>query len=175
VSGLPARGYRWKDAAAGNVLARRHGAHSDRMVEPVAAGHLANLAFGTLADALDVLNADAARSWARCAARRDLVAGWLADHGGDLEDGNVRGAAVYLDRLESRAASLRAELRTAIEAVQARTEAGPAMLDALRAEGRALLAAQTGAGTLEDGDRDDGTPGMDEWVQGRTEGGAGVD
>jgi len=118
--GEPARGYRWRDAEPGNLLALKHGARSDRMVEPLAAEHLAELVAGTAADALDVLNADAALSWATCRARRDLVARWLAEHDGDLDDdGTVRSAALYLARLETRAANLRGELRSAIEAAQA--------------------------------------------------------
>lgn len=105
----PARRYRWATAWPGNELAVKHGAWSPRRVEPLAAEILrATQETVTWWRPADEASAWA---WARTEARVQLITKWLIDCGGDLDDeGEVRGAARELDRLEARAESLRSTL-----------------------------------------------------------------
>lgn len=105
----PARGYKWRDAWPGNDLATKHGAHSERLVAPVAARLAAELAVDAPWTARPAHRA-AVAAWARTEARLQLVAGWLDEHGDLDDDGRPRPATLLLDRLESRVARLRHEL-----------------------------------------------------------------
>lgn len=117
----PARGYSWPPFEPGNTAAVRHGAWSDRKINPLAAE--------LLTDVLDQAESDpdlahlrtpifrpALRAWARCEARIELVATWLEDRfldatPGDLDsDGEVRPAADLLTRLEAQALKHRSAL-----------------------------------------------------------------
>lgn len=105
--------YQWPDATPGNLIALKHGAYSDRMVEPRAQALLDEVVesatWWTPADA------PAARAWAVAEARCQLVSEYLAQVGGDAGgmvdgEGAVRPAATHLLRLEARAESLRSKL-----------------------------------------------------------------
>jgi hypothetical protein len=105
----PARGYGWPPFQAGNVAAQTHGSYSPRKVDPLAAEILAqtrqHVTWWRPADEASVW------AWARTEARVQLLAEWLTERGGDLDDaGSVRPAADLLTKLEARAESMRSRL-----------------------------------------------------------------
>lgn len=109
-SGKVARGYRWATATAGNEIALKHGAWSERMIAPLAARLVAEVIEGN-SYLQDATYASALQSWGRTEARIELVTTYLLEHGGDLEgDGSVRPASELLNKLEARAENLRARL-----------------------------------------------------------------
>jgi hypothetical protein len=145
----PGHAAKHPDFATGNFDGERHGALSPRRVSPLAAEHarqtveaapwLSRPAFARLVASL---------AWVE--AQIDRVRTYIAERGGPLDaDGNPLPAANYLDRLEARASNLRARagldplslanlLRTTSELSDAHSAD---VLEALRAEGRKLLAA----------------------------------
>lgn len=104
----PARNYKWKTATPGNEIALRHGAWSPRKIDPLAAEMVEQ--FASDLDWLQPCDRPAVWAWARCEARVQLLAEWLADRGDLDDDGDVRPAADLLTRLETQAAGLRARL-----------------------------------------------------------------
>lgn len=93
----------------GNLLALKHGAHSPRLVEPIAAEYAA-VAVESLPFLADPSYAGALRSWARTEARIERIENWLQDRG-DLDDeGNVRPATEMLIKLKRLAIKERAAL-----------------------------------------------------------------
>jgi terminase small subunit-like protein len=143
---------RHPDFAAGNTVAVRHGAYSPRRVDPLAA----EVVEQALADVdwLQPCDRPAVWAWARSEARVQLLGEWLAEQGGDVDDdGSVRPAAELLNRLEARAESLRSKLgldplsraRLGRDVAATRVD-----LEALRAEGQAMLDARSPSLTLVD-------------------------
>jgi hypothetical protein len=105
----PARGYSWAPFQHGNEIGLRHGAWSDRHMDPWAT----ELVEGLLADD-DVAYLRAPRwaaavwAWARTEARVALVTEYLTDlvgagRLGDLDDPKVSAAYRLLDRFEAAA------------------------------------------------------------------------
>ncbi len=93
----------------GNVAALTHGGYSPRKVDPLAAEIVGavreHVTWWRAADEPSIW------AWARTEARAQLIAEWLAEKGGDLDDvGAVRPAADLLTKLEARAESMRARL-----------------------------------------------------------------
>jgi len=110
--GGPKRGYTNTHAPfeTGNLVALKHGAKSERIVEP-----LANEARARLLDLAPWLSsptfAGSVAALARVEAKISLVDAWLDTVGGDLdEDGKPRPAAEFALRLEKLGADLRARL-----------------------------------------------------------------
>jgi len=93
----------------GNTAAATHGAHSDRMVAPIAQRWV-EIAREQAPYLQDPSYEPALLSWARFEAKCDLLHAWLDEHGMFDEHGNVAPAAKRLERYEGRAASLRATL-----------------------------------------------------------------
>jgi AcrR family transcriptional regulator len=107
-SGIPARRYSWEPFQPGHTLTLKHGAYSDRLVEPRAL-EIAH----AMADAEELPDylaqpryRGAVLDLARSLAQRERLEAWLAEHatpGTPLElaeNGDVRGAAVLLERVE---------------------------------------------------------------------------
>ena len=106
---MAGRGYSWPPFQPGNELQLRHGAYSPRRTDPLAVEIAEHITAG--ADWLRPCDALSVHALARTEARLQLVSEWLEDHGGDIDgEGEVRGAAILLDRLEARAESLRSKL-----------------------------------------------------------------
>ena len=112
----PARGYRWKDAQPGNELAKRHGAHSERYVSPLAEAIARELLDdpATPGYLSEPLFRAAVAAWARSEAKAALVAEYL--EGLSIEDQMMppkAGTAAPLEvwrRLEAAAVTHRAHL-----------------------------------------------------------------
>lgn len=107
-SGAPARGYTWEPFQPGHTLTLKHGAYSERLVEPRALEIAQGMAdAGELPDYLaQPRYRGAVMDLARSLAQRERLADWLnanAAEGTPLEladNGEVRGAAVLLERVE---------------------------------------------------------------------------
>lgn len=93
----------------GNTLSLTHGAHSPRIVEPIAQRWV-ETARASAPYLNDPSYEPALLSWARFEAKCDLLHAWMKEHGMFDDGGNVVPAAKILDRYEGRAASLRAAL-----------------------------------------------------------------
>jgi hypothetical protein len=105
--GADARGYSWPAFAAGNEVATRHGAFSERRVAPIAA----QLAQGLLAVRPDLSDfPEALGAWSRAEARTLLLHGWLDDVGWFDDDGRERPALRFVVSFERLAADMRARL-----------------------------------------------------------------
>jgi hypothetical protein len=139
--GGPARNYSWEPFRAGNEVRLRHGARSERRVDPVAA----ELVEALLADRPDLAAyPEAVWAWARAEARCLLFADWHAQVGYLDEDGNVRGGG-HVATAENTAARLRERLGldpvADVQLQKSRAEAVAlvADLDGIRARGQAVL------------------------------------
>lgn len=139
-----ARGYKWADATPGNAIALRHGVHSARRVDPIAA----ELVAGVLADRPDLRrHPEATLAWARAEARCILAGEWLMDHPPWTDEGQR--LLSWTSRVEAQAQRMRERLGLdpLAEAVLARerTEATHASfdLDSLLAKGREILDARS--------------------------------
>lgn len=166
-TGAPARGYSWPPFQPGHTLSMRHGAKSARMVAPIAeqmASELSAAAPWTSGAQF----APTVAAWAWAEAQAQLVRQHLDEIGLLDEDGQPRGAANFLDRVEGRAAKLRAELGlTPASMVKllgglSSIDAGAAQggLEALKAAGRQIrTAAELPAGSESPG-VDDGAGGQ---------------
>ena len=107
-SGVPARGYSWEPFQPGHTLTLKHGAYSDRLVQPRALEIAQAMAdSGELPEYLaQPRYRGAVLDLARSLAQRERLEAWLAEHatpGTPLElaeNGEVRGAAVLLERVE---------------------------------------------------------------------------
>jgi hypothetical protein len=145
--GGPRRGYSWAPFQVGNEVRLRHGARSERRVDPVAA----ELVEALLADRPDLAAyPEAVWGWARAEARCLLLEDWHARHGFLDEDGNVRGGArvATFEAQASRARERlgldpvsdvqlqksRAEVVALVADVQGIRERGRAVLERRRAE-----------------------------------------
>lgn len=123
--GLPARGYKWADAAPGNLLNLRHGARSRRVYEPIAA----DLAASLLEERPDLEGyPDAVTQWAEAEARAELLRKWIAERGVfDDEEAPRAGVLTWLRLFENQASDARKTLgldpRSHAELVKTRAEA----------------------------------------------------
>ena len=145
-SGTPARGYTWPPFEPGNEAALKHGARSERRWRPIAD----RLAAELLAERPWLeQHRRSVDAWARVEAQATLISNWLDEVGLLDDEGNPRPASDRLDRLESRAQSLRSDLAetpasmarllSQLTTTAAQTGAVDA-LEALKSEGRALVA-----------------------------------
>ncbi len=152
MSGQPKRGYSWEPFAVDNEAAVTHGAHSERRWRPLAES------------LLDLARQDApwlarpafrwsAEAWATAEAKAHLIDAWLEEQAteelpGALDDGGVRSAALFAERLHARAESLRSRLAldltsfSRIFATFAAVPGGEDALELLKAEGRRLVQAR---------------------------------
>ena len=149
--GMPARNYVWEPFKPGNAAALKHGGRSPRTFGPVAdklAEELLTVAPWCAGPAHRLTVA----AWARNEAQAHLVAAWLDQVGILDDDGVPRPACALLSRLEHRAASLRTELGLSplslarllgIVVTTAGSAGATDVLDALRKEGAAILAARS--------------------------------
>jgi hypothetical protein len=103
---LAARGYRWRDFEAGNLVALRHGARSSRTVAPIAdqiASELVTLAPWVAAPSF----AGAVASYCWAEAQAALLRAYVDEHGLVTDDGEERPAVRSLERVERRLVGLR--------------------------------------------------------------------
>jgi hypothetical protein len=146
--GGPRRGYSWPPFQPGHTLSLKHGATSPRVLQPVAdrlAAGLGEVAPWTSARAF----AGAVASWAWAEAQAHVLRAWLDEHGLVDDDGQPRGAAGMLERVEVRLVGLRDRLGLTPLALgkllatlsQVDGEKGQEGLEALRAAGAELRAA----------------------------------
>ena len=140
----------WPPFTIDNEAATTHGAHSPRRVASLAAEvgrELPRTAPWTRSEAF----ARARLSLAWCEAQLALVRGYVDEHGVLDDEGRPRPAAMFLDKLEARAGTLRGELALTpasmakllgvLAGVAAAGGDGGA-LDALRREGARILEAR---------------------------------
>jgi len=142
----------------GHELTTTHGATSSRRVAPIAdalAAQLVEDAPWTGSPAF----AGTAQSWAHAEAQAALLRVWLDEHGLLDEDGQESGAAKMYDRVETRLSRLRDQLGLtprslgqllATAAGVATATGDEASLQALQAEGRAILSARLTAVTADE-------------------------
>jgi hypothetical protein len=140
-SGIPARGYSWEPFKIGNEVRLRHGARSERRVDPVAA----ELVEALLADRPDLAAyPEALWAWARAEARVMLFEDFHARHGFLTDAGEVQGGG-RVREYEVLAANLRARLGldpladATLRKAQAEVLHLAADLDGIRERGRAVL------------------------------------
>jgi len=107
--GEPARGYSWKKAEAGNTLTQRHGAFSDRVVDPVAR-ELAKVVLAQVSYLSDPSYEPAVWAWARAEAQVLVLTAYLDEHGMLDENGNPRPALSAFKDAENRASRARQRL-----------------------------------------------------------------
>lgn len=143
-----ARGYSWQPFGKGHELSVRHGAYSQRRIDPVAV----ELASGLVADRPDLEGfPEAVMAWARAEARCLLVADWLAEHGLVDDDGKPAGVAKHVASWERLALDARARLgldpmaAAALERERAQAVRERLDLDGIAARGREALARRQAA------------------------------
>ncbi|MCU1451933.1 MAG: hypothetical protein JWN46_79 [Acidimicrobiales bacterium] len=158
-----ARGYTWEPFVENNDAALVHGAWSRRRTAPIEAAaldHLAAAAPWTASDAF----AGARASWAHAEAQAELLRADLDKHGMFDDEGEERAAVRSLDRVEGRLAKLREALGLtpralgqllATAASVATATGDAASLEALKAEGRKVLAARLDTTNDHDEDEDE--------------------
>jgi hypothetical protein len=139
----------------GHELSLRHGAFSDRKVEPRAAEfveavlRLAEADGSPVGYLADPTYRPALTAWARSEAQQDLLEEFLSELGPIAPDGKVRPAAELLERVARRAERMRARLgldplsRASLAKDLAVARSGHD-LDRLKALGQALLDAADG-------------------------------
>ena len=93
----------------GNTLAQKHGAFSDRVVDPVAQ-ELASLVIGLVPYLADASYEPAVWAWARAEARVLVLSRWLDEHGTLDEEGVPRPALNALKDFERLASTARGRL-----------------------------------------------------------------
>jgi hypothetical protein len=139
--GGAARGYSWEPFKVGNEVRLRHGARSERRVDPVAA----ELVEALLADRPDLAAyPEAVWGWARAEARCLLFADWHAQVGYLDEAGNPRGGG-HVAAAENQAARMRERLGldpvADLQLQKGRAEVVNLLadLESIRERGRAVL------------------------------------
>jgi hypothetical protein len=105
----PARGYSWKQAEKGNVLAQKHGAYSDRVTDPDQKA-LVKFVIQEVGYLADPSYEPAVCAWARHEARVLALSAYLDKHGPLDADGVPRPALAALKDFERLAASARTRL-----------------------------------------------------------------
>jgi hypothetical protein len=138
----PARGYSWPPFERGNTASMRHGALSERKVDPIAA----QLAAELLRDRPDLERfPEAVAAWSRVESRCLLLESWFAERGLLDADGKATASEKLLSSSERLAMSLRERLgldpRSEAELANAQADAARNVvdLDALRRRGREAL------------------------------------
>ncbi len=146
----PARGYTWPPFEDGNTAALTHGAWSPRTVQPIADevfAHFVAVAPWVTSPAFE----GTVRSLAWAEAQARLLRADIDAHGIYDDEGEERAAVRTLDRIEGRLAKLRDQLGLtpaalgkllATAATVAAATGDAASVEALQAEGRALLDAR---------------------------------
>ena len=99
----------WPQAKKDNTLAQRHGAWSDRVVDPVAR-ELVTVVLDQVAYLADPSYEPAVWAWARAEARVLVLSKWLDDNGPLDESGTPRPALGALKEFENLAARARQRL-----------------------------------------------------------------
>jgi hypothetical protein len=139
------RGYSWPPFEPGNEMALRHGALSERKVDPIAA----QLAAELVRDRPDLQRfPEAVAAWSRAEARCLLLESWFADHGLLDDEGKATASERLLASSERLAMQLRERLgldpKSEAELAQSQADAARSVvdLDALRARGREALRAR---------------------------------
>jgi hypothetical protein len=147
----PARGYSWPAFKDDNTVSLRHGAHSPRVLRPIAdelARELVRVAPWTASPAY----ASELQAWAWSEARCRVLRAYEDEHGLLSDEG--ASAAGELHRAETRAASARANLGIGGPLALARVlgalstttgDSGEDSLEQLRAEGRRIVEANATA------------------------------
>jgi len=97
------------EVARGNDLATKHGAWSQKVVDPVA-HELVSVLLDQVGYLTDPSYEAAIQAWARHEARVLVLAAWLDEHGPLDDDGNPRPALSALKDFERLAASARSRL-----------------------------------------------------------------
>ncbi|MEY2451475.1 MAG: hypothetical protein QOD92_1049 [Acidimicrobiaceae bacterium] len=146
--GEPARGYVWPPFVVGNDAAERHGAKSDRKLQPIVDDLLA-WATGNLPWASGPSFAPSVDAWAWAEARCVLYRRWFNEKGHHDADEQPLAGLERWDRVETRAEKLREQLGIGPLALGKLLGTigsidGPAAqsgLDALKAAGAALVQA----------------------------------
>ena len=142
----PRRGYSWPPFEPGHTLSTKHGARSERFVRPIADRLTAELVEIAPWAARPAYGPTVA-AWAYAEAQLYLLRAYIDEHGPLDGDGAPRPATALLEKVETRATSLRAELGLtplSLAKLMAALSAAPAGTDddglaRLRAEGRALV------------------------------------
>jgi hypothetical protein len=99
----------WPQAEKGNTLAQRHGAWSERVVDPVAR-ELVTVLLTQVSYLADPSYEPAIWAWARAEARVLTLSKWLDENGTLAEDGTPRPALGALKDFERLAAASRSRL-----------------------------------------------------------------
>lgn len=143
MAGTPARGYKWADFTKGHEVTLRHGVHSPRKVDPVAA----ELVTGLISDRPDLERfPEVVMAWARAEARCLLADEWMVDHPPHTDEGQRLQSWVH--RVETQAQKLRERLgldpKAEAELARERADAHHATFDleVIRARGREALEAR---------------------------------
>ena len=100
---------RWVDAEAGNTIAQKHGAFSDRVTDPVAK-ELVGVVLAQVSYLGDPSYEPAVWAWARAEARVLVLAKWLDENGTLDENGVPRPALSALKDFERLASTARSRL-----------------------------------------------------------------
>jgi hypothetical protein len=141
----PARGYSWPPFERGNTASMRHGAFSDRKVDPL----VRELVAGLLEDRPELGRyPETVMAWGRAEARCLLLHDWVVEHCLVTADGTTPAPLRYVAQFERLALELRARLgldpRSEAELVRDQAEATRSAVDleGLRERGRAVLEAR---------------------------------
>jgi hypothetical protein len=139
------RDYRWQPFQPGNALSVRHGATSEKVVDPVAA----ELGEGLVERRPDLERfPEALAAWSRAESRCILLEAWFSTHGLLDDKGKATASEQLLSSSERLAMQLRDRLgldpRSESELAKSQSEAARSVvdLDALRARGRQALQAR---------------------------------
>lgn len=100
---------RWRTAEQGNSISKKHGAWSDKIVDPVARD-LVQIVLGQVVYLADPSYEPAVWAWARAEARVLVLSTWLDENGTLDEQGVPRPALGALKDFERLASSARARL-----------------------------------------------------------------
>jgi len=102
-------GYSWEDAKPGNTIAKKHGAFSARVVDPVAR-ELVEVVLAQVPYLADLSYEPAVWAWARAEARVLVLSAWLDENGTLDESGVPRPALKALKDFERLASTARSRL-----------------------------------------------------------------
>jgi len=107
--GGPARGYSWPQLKKGDRIAQKHGAWSERIVDPVARDLVGSI-LSEVGYLTDPSYEPAVWAWARHEARVLVLSAYLDEYGPLDADGNPRPALSALKDFERLASSARTRL-----------------------------------------------------------------
>ncbi|WP_051637734.1 hypothetical protein [Rhodococcus sp. UNC363MFTsu5.1] len=109
VSQGSARGYSWEPFKPGNYVAKKHGAHSDRVIVPLAA-EIANAVCQSRPDLQAPEMQPAVLAYARTEAQLEVLTAYVDQHGAFTETGEVSAAEKHRLRIDTQAANHRSRL-----------------------------------------------------------------